>query len=145
MTKKILQKNVDPSVVAFISVIEQDTQASINELKAVISEDKKYISELRKDLSSMQDSSDSIDNSIAAVELKAKRLIDKALVSRDHEDESWREEIEETTVALVSRVVAFEKRMDAMESNLTRYFDKEKYAITKAMIAKVISEEKANG
>ena len=137
MTKKVLQKNVDPSVVAFVSVIEKDTQASIKELKALISED--------KDLSSMQESSDSTDNSIAAVELKAKRLIDKALVSRDHEDESWREEIEETTVALVSRVVAFEKRMDAMEANLTRYFDKEKYAITKAMIAKVISEEKANG
>ena len=145
MTKKILQKNVDPSVVAFISVIEQDTQASIKELKAVISEDKKYLSELRKDLSSMQKSSDSIDNSIAAVELKAKRLIDKAIVSRDHECDFWREEVEETTAALVARVATFEKRMDAMEANLTRYFDKEKYAITKAMIAKVISEEKANG
>ena len=53
MTKKGLQKNVDPSVVAFVSVIEKDTQASIKELKALISEDKKHLSELRKDLSSM--------------------------------------------------------------------------------------------
>tara|TARA_B110000046_G_scaffold10626_1_gene10612 strand:+ start:13282 stop:13719 length:438 start_codon:yes stop_codon:yes gene_type:complete len=145
MTKKVLQKNVDPSVAAYVGAVESDMLSSIKQLKELILETGKQVSELRKELLTVQKSSDSTDSSIAAVELKAKRLIDKAFVSRNHEDESWKEEIEETTVALVSRVVAFEKRMDSMEGKLTRYFDKEKYAITKAMIAKVISEEKANG
>ncbi len=145
MTKKVLIKNVDPSVAAYVGAVESDVLSSIKQLKELILENGKQVSELRKDLLKVQQSSDSTDSSIAAVELKAKRLIDKEFVSRDGQDESWKEEIEETTGALVSRVVAFEKRMDAMEANLKRYFDKEKYAITKAMIAKVISEEKANG
>lgn len=145
MTKKALQKNVDPSVVAFVSVIEKDTLASIQELKLEILEHKKQASELKSDLLRVQKSSDSTDNSIAAVELKAKRLVDKALGNRDTEDSVWKDDAQEVIDAIEARVSVFEKRMDAMEANLKRYFDKEKYAITKAMIAQVISEEKANG
>jgi len=145
MTKKVLQKNVDPSVTAYVGAVESDMLSSINQLKELILEQGKQVSELRKDLLKVQQSSDSTDSSIAAVELKAKRLIDKALGGRDHEDGSWKEEVQEATLAIAARVGAFEKRMDTMEGKLTRYFDKEKYAITKAMIAKVISEEKVNG
>jgi hypothetical protein len=35
--------------------------------------------------------------------------------------------------------------VDEMTSKVDRYFQKEKYAITKAMIAEVLREEKING
>lgn len=145
MTKKVLQKNVDPSVAAYVGSVEAEMLDSVKLLKELILKEGKQVSDLRKELLKVQKSSESTDSSIAAVELKAKRLIDKALGLKINEHVSWKEEIQEIVDAVEARVATFEKRMDAMESNLTRYFEKEKYAITKAMIAKVISEENANG
>ena len=117
MTKKVLIKNVDPSVAAYVGAVESDVLSSIKQLKELILEHGKQVSEQRKDLLKVQQSSDSTDSSIAAVELKAKRLIEKAFVSRDGEDESWKEEIEYLMLTHANKVKNWEYLEDKMTTD----------------------------
>ena len=114
-------------------------------IQILVSGAKKAARQMAKDIVSLQKHADSTENSIAAVEMKAKNLIDKSLSSQSTTDTSWKDEVSVLAGELVARVEGFERRMDDLEHKLTRYFDKEKYAITKGIITQIINEEKANG
>tara|TARA_B100000035_G_scaffold294397_1_gene284642 strand:+ start:459 stop:896 length:438 start_codon:yes stop_codon:yes gene_type:complete len=145
MSRKALAKNVDPAVTGLLEAVEKDLLGSMEEYKALFAEQRKSANQMAKDIASLQKHADSTESSIAAVEMKAKNLIDKSLSSQSTTDTSWKDEVSVLAGELVARVEGFERRMDDLEHKLTRYFDKEKYAITKGIITQIINEEKANG
>jgi len=145
MSKKVLAKNVDPAVTAYMAAVEVELAESLNPFKELMSEQKKQVGNLQKELEQLKESAGSTESSIAAVEMKAKRLIDKAVGGRDTQDSVWKDDAQEVIDAIEARVSVFERRMDEMERKLSRYFDKEKYAITKGIITKIMNEEKLNG
>ena len=145
MSKKALSKNVDASVAGYVSAIETEIHEQIKVLQDLMADQNKQAASMKESISVLQGFSESTDNSIASIEMKAKTLIDKALKSQTSGNEEWKDEVSSITGNLIAQVETFEKRMDDLEYKMKRYFDKEKYAITKGIITQIINEEKVNG
>jgi len=145
MSKKALSKNVDSSVAGYVTAIETEILGHIKALQDLMEDQKKQAASMKESISVLQGFSESTDNSIAAIEMKAKTLIDKSFKSQTSNNEEWKEEVSSIAGKLIAQVESFEKRVDDLEYKMTRYFDKEKYAITKGIITQIINEEKVNG
>lgn len=143
--KKALEKNVDPTVVAYMNAVAEEISQSLKVLKADFTETKKQLTQIKRDLTKLQKGADDTANSIAAVEIKAGKQIQKALAGLDTGDQTIKEQTQELVEQLEARVDIFEESVSDLNHKVTRYFDKEKYAITKGIITQIIKEEKANG
>ena len=143
--KKALEKNVDPTVVAYMNAVAEEISQSFKVLKADFTETKKQLTQIKRDLTNLQKDADDTANSIAAVEIKAGKQIQKALAGLDTGDQTIKEQTQELVEQLEARVDVFEESVSDLNHKVTRYFDKEKYAITKGIITQIIKEEKANG
>lgn len=143
--KKALEKNVDPTVVAYMNAVAEEISQSFKVLKADFTETKKQLTQIKRDLTNLQKDADDTANSIAAVEIKAGKQIQKALAGLDTGDQTIKEQTQELVEQLEARVDVFEESVSDLNHKVTRYFDKEKYAITKGIITQIIKEEKLNG
>lgn len=143
--KKALEKNVDPAVMAYMNAVVDDINKLLDKLKAEAAENKKQLTAIKREVTKLSKSADDTANNIAAIEIKASKQIQKALANRDTDDQSIKEQTQEIVEAVEARISVFEESVSDLNHKVTRYFDKEKYAITKGLITQIIKEEKANG
>jgi archaellum component FlaC len=143
--KKALEKNVDPAVMAYMNAVVDDISKLLDKLKAEAAENKKQLTAIKREVAKLSKSADDTANNIAAIEIKASKQIQKALANRDTDDQSVKEQTQEIVEAVEARISVFEESVSDLNHKVTRYFDKEKYAITKGLITQIIKEEKVNG
>jgi predicted nucleic acid-binding Zn-ribbon protein len=143
--KKALEKNVDPAVMAYMNAVVDDINKLLDKLKAEAAENKKQLTAIKREVAKLSKSADDTANNIAAIEIKASKQIQKALANRDTDDQSVKEQTQEIVEAVEARISVFEESVSDLNHKVTRYFDKEKYAITKGLITQIIKEEKVNG
>ena len=139
------KKNIDPAIAAYVNSVTDDLNAKIKAFETLIEETKQDVSELRSEVAKMRTGVDAASNSIEVMAVKAKDLIDARLGSAGDINSEFKSEITEIISKYANQVANFQICVDEMTSKLERYFDKEKYAITKSMIVKVIQEEKLHG
>ena len=139
------KKNIDPAIAAYVNSVTDDLNAKIKAFETLIEETKQDVSELRSEVAKMRTGVDAASNSIEVMAVKAKDLIDARLGSAGDINSEFKSEITEIISTYADQVANFQICVDEMTSKLERYFDKEKYAITKSMIVKVIQEEKLHG
>ena len=146
MAKKSPQeKNVDPSIAAYVNSVTDDLSNRVAAFETLIENTRQDVGELREDVAKMRTGVDAASNSIEVMAIKAKDLIDARLNSAGDINADFKAEIHDIISTYTDQVANFQICVDEMTSKLERYFDKEKYAITKSMIAKVIKEEKLHG
>lgn len=143
--KKALEKNVDPAVMAYMNAVVDDINKLLDKLKAEAAENKKQLTAIKREVAKLSKSAEDTANNIAAIEIKASKQIQKALANRDTDDQSIKEQTQEIVEAVEARISVFEESVSDLNHKVTRYFDKEKYAITKGLITQIIKEEKVNG
>ena len=143
--KKALEKNVDPAVMAYMNAVVDDINKLLDKLKAEAVENKKQLTAIKREVAKLSKSADDTANNIAAIEIKASKQIQKALGNRDTDDQSIKEETQEIVKDMEARISTFESSVSDLNHKVTRYFDKEKYAITKGLITQIMKEEKVNG
>lgn len=143
--KKALEKNVDPAVMAYMNAVVDDINKLLDKLKAEAAENKKQLTAIKREVAKLSKSADDTANNIAAIEIKASKQIQKALANRDTDDQSIKEQTQEIVEAVEARISVFEESVSDLNHKVTRYFDKEKYAITKGLITQIMKEEKVNG
>jgi len=139
------KKNIDPAIAAYVNSVTDDLNAKIKAFETLIEETKQDVGELRSEVAKMRTGVDAASNSIEVMAVKAKDLIDARLGSAGDINSEFKSEITEIISTYADQVANFQICVDEMTSKLERYFDKEKYAITKSMIVKVIQEEKLHG
>jgi len=143
--KKALEKNVDPAISAYMNAVMDEINQTLADTKAVVAANQKEMKAMKKDMASIQKSVDDAVNNIGAIEIKTKKLIDKALGSRDSTDGDYKTEITALVTDYDAEVKRLVQNVDQLQYDMKRYFDKEKYAITKGLITQIMKEEKANG
>ena len=145
MAKSPEEKNLDPAVAAYVNKIADDIAKQLQAFENIISETRKEVGELREDVTKMKIGVNSASNSIETISVRAKQLIDEKLNASSGLNDEFKNEINEIVTTYADQVANFQICVDEMTSKIERYFQKEKYAITKAMIAQVIKEEQVNG
>jgi len=139
------KKNIDPAIAAYVNSVTDDLNAKIKVFESLIEETRQDVGELRSEVANMRTGVNAASNSIEVMAVKAKDLIDARLGSAGDINSEFKSEITEIISTYTDQVANFQICVDEMTSKLERYFDKEKYAITKSMIVKVIQEEKLHG
>jgi methyl-accepting chemotaxis protein len=145
MDKSSQEKNLDPAVAAYVNRIADDIAVQLKVFENLIVETRKEMGELRVDINQMKVGVHTASNSIDAMAEQARHLIDKKLYASSHLNDEFKNEITKIVTTYADQVANFQICVDEMTSKVDRYFQKEKYAITKAMIAEVLREEKING
>tara|TARA_E500000081_G_scaffold75700_1_gene77355 strand:- start:324 stop:761 length:438 start_codon:yes stop_codon:yes gene_type:complete len=139
------EKNLDPAVAAYVNKIADEISNQLKLFEQLMSDTRKEMGELREEVTKMKVGVHSASNSIDSMAEQARHLIDKKLSSSSHLNDEFKDEIKKIVGNYADQVANFQMCVDEMTSKVDRYFQKEKYAITKSMIAEVIAEEKING
>lgn len=143
--KKALEKNVDPAISAYMNSVMEEINNTLADTKEIVAANQKEMKAIKKSMAVIQQSVDDTVNNIGAIEIKTKKLIDKALGNRDSTDGDYKTEITALVADYDAEVKRLVQNVDQLQHEMKRYFDKEKYAITKGLITQIMKEEKANG
>tara|TARA_B100000902_G_C27301613_1_gene913149 strand:- start:467 stop:904 length:438 start_codon:yes stop_codon:yes gene_type:complete len=139
------KKNIDPAVAAYVTSVTEELNTKISAFETLIEDTRQDVGELRSEVVKMRTGVEAASNSIETMAVKAKDLIDAKIGSAGDINADFKAEITEIISTYTDQVSNFQISVDEMTSKLERYFDKEKYAITKSMIVKVIQEENLHG
>tara|TARA_B100000131_G_C18125667_1_gene614602 strand:+ start:6923 stop:7366 length:444 start_codon:yes stop_codon:yes gene_type:complete len=145
MSKKILEKNVSPAIVAYVNATVEQSMKELQDLVLKLKENEGVVAGVQKDMVQLSQSVDAVKNSIDTIAIRTKEIIDAKLGSDSNVNEIFKEEVKKEIDSMSEQVSNFQISVDEMTSKLHRYFEKEKYSITKGIITEIINEEKLNG
>jgi len=142
---KTLAKNVDPAITAFITAYVDEALASLEAKIVASTKTANSSATLKKDVASLQTDFTNLKSSIEGLGERIKKMIDDRLISIEVRGGAHKDEIQKIVDDCDTKVAAFQKSVDDLQYKMTRYFDKEKYAITKGIITQIMNEERENG
>ena len=140
-----LAKNVDPAITAFITAYVDEALASLEAKRAASTKTDGSSATLKKDIASLKTDFANLKSSIEGMAVRTKKVIDDHVSSIKTQGDSHKSEVDEIVKAFDTKVAQFQKLADDLDYKMTRYFDKEKYEITKGLITKIMNEERDNG
>lgn len=140
-----LSKNIDPAITAFITAYVDEALASLEAKIVASTKTANSSATLKKDVASLKTDFSSLKSSIEGLAERIKKSIDDRLISVEVRGGAHKDEIKKIIDECDARVAAFQQSVDDLQYKMTRYFDKEKYAITKGLITQIMNEERENG
>jgi uncharacterized protein YPO0396 len=88
---------------------------------------------------------EAITTSLHTMPFQVKKIIDASVLSLAEQNTSLKESVAADIRELTYRVDALQQAITTTNHEVKRYFDKEKYAITKGIITQIIKEENLHG
>ena len=86
-----------------------------------------------------------VESSVDSMTSKIRKILDDNAASVTEKESLLRESVTEEIAQLTSEINDLQQAITTTNHKVKRYFDKEKYAITKGIITKIIKEEKLHG
>jgi tetrahydromethanopterin S-methyltransferase subunit B len=121
---------------------EQELEDLLELLAADISKAQSSIIESEK---KSQDAVDTLESSVVSMTSKIKKILDANAAVVAEKESILQSAIAEDISRLTAKIDDLQQSITDTNHKLKRYFDKEKYAITKGIITKIIKEEKLHG
>jgi uncharacterized protein YPO0396 len=88
---------------------------------------------------------EAITTSLHTMPFQVKKIIDTSVFSLAEQNTTLKASVAADIRELTYRVDALQQAITATNHEVKRYFDKEKYAITKGIVTQIIKEEKLHG
>jgi uncharacterized membrane protein len=92
-----------------------------------------------------QDAIFALKSSISSMTSTIKKILDANAAAVTEKESIFQSSIAEDIEHLTARIDALQQATTTTNHEVKRYFDKEKYAITKGIITQIIKEEKLHG
>ena len=121
---------------------EQELEDLLELLAADISKTQSSIIDSEK---KSQDAVATLESSVASMTSKIKKILDANAAVVAEKESILQSAIAEDISRLTAKIDDLQQSITDTNHKLKRYFDKEKYAITKGIITKIIKEEKLHG
>ena len=81
MSKKILEKNVSPAIVAYVNATVEQSMKELQDLVLKLKENEGVVAGVQKDMVQLSQSVDAVKNSIDTIAIRTKEIIDAKLGS----------------------------------------------------------------
>ena len=143
--KAALKKNVDPSVSAYIEAELSEIVAKLATVEEKTAKTAKDLTKIRQDFGAFQSEAAKVSSSLDQFAARTRKIIDDALAADNKSDKTFHDEVSNEVATMALQVAKFQSSVDDLSHQMKRYFDKEKYEITKGLITKIMKEELDNG
>lgn len=143
--KAALKKNVDPSVSAYIEAELSEIVAKLDAVEEKTAKAVKDLTKIRQDFGAFQSEVTKVSSSLDQFAARTRKIIDDALAADNKSDKTFHDEVSNEVATMALQVAKFQSSVDDLSHQMKRYFDKEKYEITKGLITKIMKEELDNG
>lgn len=143
--KAALKKNVDPSVSAYIEAELSEIVAKLATVEEKTAKTAKDLTKIRQDFGAFQSEVAKVSSSLDQFAARTRKIIDDALAADNKSDKTFHDEVSNEVATMALQVAKFQSSVDDLSHQMKRYFDKEKYEITKGLITKIMKEELDNG
>jgi ABC-type transporter Mla subunit MlaD len=143
--KAALKKNVDPSVSAYIEAELSEIVAKLAAVEEKTAKTAKDLTKIRQDFGTFQSEVAKVSTSLDQFAARTRKIIDDALAADNKSDKTFHDEVSNEVATMALQVAKFQSSVDDLSHQMKRYFDKEKYEITKGLITKIMKEELDNG
>ena len=100
---------------------------------------------MRQDFGTFQSEVAKVSSSLDQFAARTRKIIDDALAADSKSDKTFHDEVSNEVATMALQVAKFQSSVDDLSHQMKRYFDKEKYEITKGLITKIMKEELDNG